>query len=78
MTSTTLEQRVAALEEQVRQLQESLAGSARAKDWRRTIGMFTGDEVMKQIDLEALKYREADRRKTRDRKATGSAKKARK
>lgn len=33
----------------------------RKKDWRRTIGIFAGDEVMKQIDEEARKIREADR-----------------
>ena len=37
------------------------------KDWRRTIGMFTDDEGMKAIFQEALKLREADRKKTRSR-----------
>ncbi len=36
----------------------------RKKDWRRTIGMFSGDPVMKRIDEAALRYREADRRRT--------------
>jgi hypothetical protein len=30
-------------------------------DWRRSIGMFSGDEVMKRIDDAALAYRQADR-----------------
>ncbi len=39
--------------------------TGRDKDWRRTLGMFTGDELMKRIDDQALKYREADRKKSR-------------
>jgi hypothetical protein len=67
MAQPTLEERVAALEQQVRELREALANGAYQKDWRRTVGMFAGDEVMKRIDEEALKYREADRRKARRR-----------
>lgn len=66
MPNHKLEERVAALENEVAVLKEKLR-SATEKDWRRTIGMFTGDEVMKRIDEEALKYREADRRKARQR-----------
>jgi hypothetical protein len=65
MNALTLEQRVAALERQVAELRAALVNGARPKDWRRTIGMFTGDEVMSRIDQEALKFREADRRKLR-------------
>ena len=57
----TLEERVAALENKVYQL---LRGSRRQKDWRRTLGMFAGDELMKEIDAEARKIREADRQAT--------------
>ena len=67
MTQPSLEDRVAALEKEVTQLKAALANGARAKDWRRTIGMFTGDEVMKRIDEEAQKYREKDREKARRR-----------
>jgi hypothetical protein len=56
--NATLEDRVAALESAVEQLVHS---SRRQKDWRRTLGMFAGDEVMKQIDAEGRKIREADR-----------------
>ena len=56
--NATLEDRVAALESAVEQL---VHGSRRQKDWRRTLGMFAGDQLMKQIDAEARKIREADR-----------------
>ncbi len=67
MSQTTLADRVAALERQVAELQTALEKGLRPKDWRRTVGMFTGDEVMKRIDEEARKYREADRAKARRR-----------
>ncbi len=57
--NVALEERVAALESKVGQI---LRGSLRQKDWRRTLGMFAGDELMKQIDAEGPKIREADRR----------------
>jgi len=31
------------------------------KDWRSTVGMFTNDPVMKQIQEEGRKIRQADR-----------------
>jgi hypothetical protein len=65
MSQPTLEERVAALEWKVAELTVALANRVGAKDWRRTVGMFTGDEVMKRIDEAALRYREADRRKAR-------------
>jgi hypothetical protein len=71
MPQRTLEERVAALEQQVAELKEALANGARQKDWRRTIGMFTGDEVMKRICDEALKYRERDRERARRRYGKG-------
>ena len=52
-------------------VKEALANGARPKDWRRTIGMFTGDEMMKQIFDEALKIREKDRERARRRYAKG-------
>jgi hypothetical protein len=39
-----------------------------AKDWKRTVGMFTNDEGMKQLFQEALKIREKDRRQARGRR----------
>jgi hypothetical protein len=65
MAKSNLEERVAALEREVAELREALANGGPKKDWRRTIGMFTGDEVMKQIDEAARKFREADRERAR-------------
>ncbi len=62
MATVSLEDRVKRLEA----LYTSLATSTKLgkkKDWRRTLGMFTGDEVMKRIDENALKYRKDDRQK---------------
>ena len=59
----TLEERVAALERQVAALLES-----RRTDWLSTVGMFSGDEVMKQIDEATKRIREADRKRARTRK----------
>ena len=70
MPQITLEQRVAALEKQFADLKQAFDRGVRPKDWRRTIGMFAGDEMMKQIDEEALKIREKDRERAR-RKRTG-------
>jgi hypothetical protein len=65
MVQPTLEQRVAALERQVAEMRNGEPQSLRSKDWRRTIGMFDGDEVMKRILDEALKYREQNRKEAR-------------
>ena len=35
------------------------------KDWKSTIGIFTGDEGMKQLFEEALRIRAQDRRQAR-------------
>jgi hypothetical protein len=67
MSKPTLEQRVAALEHQVAELKTAVETGERPKDWRRTIGMFTGDEGMKEIFDEAMKIREADRERARRR-----------
>jgi predicted nucleic acid-binding Zn-ribbon protein len=73
MTLAGLERRLKALESHVAQLQDEVrsARSGREKDWRRTIGAFTDDEGMKEILREALRLREADRKKARSRRATG-------
>lgn len=60
MPESQLERRVAKLERVVASLKTS-----RSKDWRRTIGMFTGDADMQRLFEEAMKLREADRAKAR-------------
>ena len=65
MPQPTLEKRVAELERQMAELRQTEPSTSRAKDWRRTIGMFDGDEVMKRILDEALKYREQNRKEAR-------------
>jgi osmotically-inducible protein OsmY len=66
MTRLNLDKRVALLESQMAQLQNELRSTGvRKKDWRRTIGAFTDDEGMQEILREAMRLREADRRKSR-------------
>jgi hypothetical protein len=71
MSQADLEQRVAALEKQMSALREDGIG-VRRKDWQRTIGMFTCDEVMEQIFAEGRKIREADRRQASKSRPRGS------
>jgi hypothetical protein len=61
MATVPLEERVAALERQVAQLLAQQNAGKPPKDWRDTLGMFTDDDVMKQITDAALAYRAADR-----------------
>jgi hypothetical protein len=41
------------------------ANDAVVNNWRSTVGMFSGDDIMKQIDAAARRIREADRRRAR-------------
>jgi hypothetical protein len=63
MSRATLEERVAALERQVAALLANHAGTGGAKDWRRTRGVFTGDDLMKQVFEEGRKIRDAERKR---------------
>ena len=65
MTQAALVEKVAALERQVAELKAEVARLAQPKDWRSTIGMFSGDEGMKELFEEAHKLREADRARAR-------------
>ena len=65
MSGATLEDRVEALENQVAELMERILLPAPEKDWRSTLGMFVNDPVMKEIDEEGRKIREADREQAR-------------
>ena len=59
VTLESLAQRVATLE---KELAEQKARTAQKKDWRRTVGMFTGSDFQKQVDAEGQAIREADRK----------------
>jgi hypothetical protein len=65
MKQKTLEERVAALEQRVAELSDAIKKGTAEKDWRSTVGMFSGDEVMKRIDEAGRKWREAERRKAK-------------
>ena len=71
MSNRSVEARLATLESRVARLQEEVnTGRRSAKDWRRTIGIFTEDGGMKEILREALKLREQDRKQTRAKSVT--------
>jgi hypothetical protein len=69
MSQPTLEDRVKQLEDQVDQLQAALGKVAENRDWRSTLGMFAGDEVMRRIDAAGQAIREQERRRATDRRA---------
>jgi hypothetical protein len=71
MSNKTLEERVAAMEKQLDALLANGARKPRAKDWRRTLGAFTGVNLMKQVFAEGRKIRAAERRAVRPRIAKG-------
>lgn len=60
----TLEERVIKLERLVDMLLQRVDVSERKKDWRRTVGLFDGDPLMREIIAEGQRVREEDRRKT--------------
>jgi hypothetical protein len=63
MSRATLEEQVSALEKQVGALLASHTGPRRARDWRRTRGAFTGDDLMKQVFEEGRRIRDAERKR---------------
>jgi hypothetical protein len=67
MPRRTLAERVAALEERMAALLKSTGAHAEtdSTDWRRAIGSFPNDELMKQIDAAGHAWREKDRRRAR-------------
>jgi len=64
MSQATLEERVTRLEKRLDELAQERQANAHSprKDWRRTVGMFKGDPIMKEIIDEALRMREEERR----------------
>lgn len=74
MARESLERRVATLE---RRLDELLTKSAPSVDsWRETVGMFTNDTLMKEIDAAGRAWREADRRKAKRRRSAAASSKS--
>jgi hypothetical protein len=69
MPPRTLKERVTALERQVAEMRAVLANGDLPDDWRRTLGMFSNDPGMQELFAEALKIREADRQRARQRVA---------
>jgi hypothetical protein len=65
MSHLSLEQRVATLEQQVAEIRSRQTCEGDNRDWRRTVGMFTDNPGMQELFAEALKIREADRKKAR-------------
>ena len=61
MAQPTYEERLEALEKAVAQLMDRPQPAVESKDWRSTVGMFTNDPVMKEIQEEGRKIREAER-----------------
>ncbi len=61
LTLESLAERVAALEASLSQMRLPEPSEPRRKNWRRTLGMFAGDEVMKEIFQAGRDIREADR-----------------
>jgi hypothetical protein len=64
LTLEHLEQRLAALEQEVARLRQAQQSRPRFKDWRQAVGLFPGDDFMKQIDEAGCAIREADRQET--------------
>ena len=58
---TGLEERVDTLEKKVAELMDRILAPLPEKDWRSTIGMFANDSIMKEIQEEGKKIREAER-----------------
>lgn len=63
--AATLEERLARVEQLVEELVRKSNNPEPPKDWRRTVGMFDGDPIMKEIIDEGRRIREQDRVETR-------------
>jgi hypothetical protein len=64
LSESVLEERVAKLEQLVNKLMDGMYASP--KDWRRTVGMFDGDPIMREIIEEGRRIRAADRRQAQE------------
>ena len=66
MSAPTLEDLAARLEVVEKELAEQKADSPqRKKDWRRTVGMFAGNEFVRALDVECAATRKAERSEAR-------------
>jgi hypothetical protein len=67
MPRLDLAKRVATLESQVMELQEQLRSvqPRKQKDWRRAVEKYAGDADVQSVFAEALKLRDADRKRAR-------------
>ena len=65
MSDTQLEQRIQKLEQQMRDVLQSIQTSSSrgtvTKDWRKSLGMFDDRPLMKQIDEAGQRVRQQDR-----------------
>ncbi|HET6252129.1 MAG TPA: hypothetical protein VFE47_30870 [Tepidisphaeraceae bacterium] len=61
MREISFEKRLSELERRVSELDRTLSQSARKKDWRRSIGVFTDDPSMQDILKNAMRIRANDR-----------------
>ena len=65
MSDTQLEQRIRTLEQQMRDVLQSIQSSSSRgsvmKDWRKSLGMFDDHPLMKQIDEAGQLIRQQDR-----------------
>ena len=62
MAQPTLEERLEALERTVAELTGRSKPGLENNDWQSTVGMFANDPVMKEIQEEGRKIRDAERR----------------
>ncbi len=67
MSASNLEKHGAAPRSKTKERVSNSQKSKRLKDWKRTIGIFTDDDGMKQIFVEAMKIRERNRQQARRR-----------
>ncbi len=73
MTVKELEQRIAALEHQVKQLQSQRnSASEHRHDWEATVDKFKNDEHLLAVFAEAMKVREKERRAVHRKRGTGT------
>jgi len=70
METSNVESRLQSLEEQMREVlnivKVSALGNKPTKDWRRALGMFDDDQIMKQIDEAGRHIRQQDRESNRE------------